>query len=119
MSQTSDEEDIIMFLKLYKDMQATSANTEMHAQNVKIVCGKRLLEENRADEHSESDSENPGKGNTLDGAPKALYARRSHSYIYKCIRFDDPDILLFGNTVQITREYFDDLHELAESELLK
>ena len=60
MPQTSDEEDILMFLELYKDMQVTSADPEMHAQHANIVCGKWLLEENRADEDSESVFENPG-----------------------------------------------------------
>ena len=100
-----------------EQMSQTAAHTDMLVCQGTALSGARNQEEDSADE-DEDELERPGKGNATEGS-KAPYARRIDAGTYNDILFLDPDVELFKKTVHLTRDEFDDLHDLIRSELEK
>ena len=108
------DNSFVLPLLLIKQMSQTAAHTDMLVCQGTTLSGARNQVENSADEDKDK-LERPGKGNATVGS-KAPYARRIDAGRYNDIRFLDPDLELFQNTVHLTRDELDKVHDLVRSE---
>ena len=116
LRMTEPGDDLALAFSFFKRSTELFAHIQQLAAYTTSLQGISSIHD--ADD-SFSDEEGPGRGNTINGRPKAPCLRRIHQQRYKKIREEDPDLLLFEKVTHLSREEFDYLLVLVQEEQSK